>query len=142
MVDEWALLNELDITCYQYEQQRRRADDAAAKRKVRDDLINQMREKSNSQAKEREDFEMECKMQEERLKDWNDHEAYRDQRNQRRKEKNRQLLLRQAKDYVEKKNKIKQEELDEGRQTAAQIRADIHQEKEQMIKERCGSWLS
>lgn len=136
VLDEWALLNELDITCYQYEQQRRRHEEFLAKKKVRDDLINQMREKSNSQAKTREDMDLEFKMNEERLNDWNESEAMRDQRHQRRKERNRQLLLRQADDAMEARRRAKQAELDEGRQTAAQIREDIHHEKEKAMQER------
>lgn len=46
------------------------------------------------------------------------------------------MLLRQANDYAEAKRAQKQEELDEGRRTAAQIREDIHLEKERMMKER------
>ena len=145
------MLNELDITCYNYEQQRRRHEEYLAKKKVtlraptaahvsrlqvRDDLVNQMREKSNSQAATRERDDIEFQMHEDRLNDWNDHENMKCQRNQRRKERNRRLLLRQANDYAEAKRAQKQEELDEGRRTAAQIREDIHLEKERMMKER------
>lgn len=139
VVDEWALLNELDITCYQYEQQRRRMEEDMAKKKVRDDLVNQMREKSNSQAKQREDLDIECKMNEDRLADWNQHEKLRDARHNRRKERNRQLLLRQAEDAAAAKAQRKKHELDEGRQTAAQIREDIHHEKQKMMDERAAA---
>ena len=95
-----------------------------------------MREKSNSQAAQREKDDIEFKMHEDRLNDWNEHENMKCQRNQRRKERNRRLLLRQANDYAEAKRAAKQEELDDGRRTAAQIREDIHLEKERMMKER------
>lgn len=135
-VDEWALLNELDMTVYQYEQQKRRRDEYMGKKKVRDDLIDQMREKCDTQARMREQEELEWRQQEERLADWNECEELREKRDQRRKDRMRQMLLRQADEATAAKRKVKNDELELGRQTAAQIREDICLERERAIKDR------
>jgi len=135
-VDEWALLNELDMTCYQFEQQKRRRDDYLNKKKVRDDLFNQMREKSESQANQRDQEYEEHMQQEDRLQDWNESEEMRDMRNTRKKERTRKLLLRQAEVAAAHRRKTKNDELEQGRETAAQIREDICNERERAVQER------
>ena len=95
VVDEWALLNELDITAYSIEQERRRREESDQKYKVKMDLMNQMREKSQSQQLARTMAEQEWKDSKDRLDDWNEQERKRSDKRERRMERRRQMLLRQ-----------------------------------------------
>jgi len=95
VVDEWALLNELDITAYQLEQEKRRKEEADQKYKVKVDLMNQMREKSQSQQLARSLAEGEWTEQKERLDDWNEQERKRHEKRLRRMERRRTMLLKQ-----------------------------------------------
>jgi len=136
VVDEWALLNELDITSYQLEQEKRRQIEADQKAKVKSDLMNQMREKSQTQQQARTMAEEEWREQKDRLEDWNEQERRRSEKRIRRMERRRQMLLKQMEVAQESKKSQKQRELDEGRQIAAQIREDMHEEREKAIAEK------
>merc|ERR1711939_1158902 len=136
VVDEWALLNELDITSYQLEQERRRQEEAEQKAKVRMDLMNQMREKSKSQQLARANAEQEWREQKDRLDDWNEKERTRADKRVRRMERRRQMLMKQMEMSIDRKKMEKKRGLDEGRQIAAQIREDMHEERERTKEER------
>lgn len=136
VVDEWALLNELDITAYQIEQERRRREEAEQKYKFKMDLMNQMREKSQSQQLARTMAEQEWKDSKDRLDDWNEQERRRSNKRERRMERRRQMLLRQMEMAQQRKQNEKDRELTEGRQIAAQIREDLHEERERARQER------
>jgi len=136
VVDEWALLNELDITAYQLEQEKRRKEEADQKYKVKVDLMNQMREKSQSQQLARSLAEGEWTEQKERLDDWNEQERKRHEKRLRRMERRRTMLLKQMEMAQSRKKSEKERELDEGRQIAAQIREDLHEERERAKQER------
>jgi len=136
VVDEWALLNELDITSYQLEQEKRRQIEAAQKAKVKIDLMNQMREKSQSQQMARTVAEQEWREQKERLEDWNEQERKRADKKIRRMERRRQMLLKQMEVAQQSRKTQKERELDEGKQIAAQIREDMHEERERAKHER------
>merc|ERR1712166_1010396 len=135
-VDEWALLNEMGMTCYQFEQAKQREADYVNKQKVRGDLFTQMREKSESQANMREQEYEEHMQQEERLQDWNDSEEIRAMKVKRKKDRTRKLLLWQADEAAASRAKVRNDELEQGRETAAQIREDICNEREKAIQER------
>lgn len=136
VVDEWALLNELDITAYQLEQEQRRREEAEQKFKVKTDLMNQMREKSQSQQLARTIAEHDWREQKDRLDDWNEQERRRHEKRLRRMERRRNMLLRQMEVAQQRRKSDKDRELDEGRQIAAQIREDLHEEKERTEQER------
>jgi len=137
VTDEWALLNELDITSYQLEQERRRKEEVEHKNKVKMDLMNQMREKSQSQQLARTAAEKEWNEQKERLDDWNEQERRRSEKRVRRMERRRMALIKQMEAAQRRKKNEKQTEMDEGRQIAAQIREDMYEEKERAKEERC-----
>lgn len=136
VVDEWALLNELDITAYQLEQEKRHKAEMEQKHKVKVDLMNQMREKASSQQLARTIAEDEWRMQKDRLDDWNEQERRRADKKLRRMERRRNMLMRQMEIAQARKQEEKQRELDEGRQIAAQIREDMHDERERAKQER------
>jgi len=136
VVDEWALLNELDITAYQLEQERRRREEMEQKYKVKTDLMNQMREKSQSQQLARTMAESEFCEQKNRLDDWNEQERMRHEKRCRRMERRRQMLLRQMELAQQRRKDEKSRELNEGRQIAAQIREDMQAEKDRATSER------
>merc|ERR1711988_2044401 len=136
VVDEWALLNELDITAYQLEQEKRRVMEIEQKNKVKSDLMNQMREKSHSQQLARTIAEQEWREQKDRLDDWNEQERKRAEKRIRRMERRRQMLLKQMEMAQSTRKTQKERELDEGRMIAAQIREDMHEERERARQER------
>jgi len=136
VTDEWALLNELDITSYQLEQERRRREEVEHKNKVKLDLMNQMREKSQSQQLARAAAEKEWAEQKARLDDWNEQERKRSEKRVRRMERRRMALMKQMEAAQRRKKNEKQMEMDEGRRIAAQIREDMHEEKERAREER------
>jgi len=136
VVDEWALLNELDITSYQLEQEKRRIIESDQKMKVKMDLMNQMREKSQSQALVRSMDEEEWRKQKQRLDEWNDQERVKNEKRIRRMEKRREMLLKQMQEAQERAKQQKRADIDEGRRVAAQIREDMHAERERMMRER------
>merc|ERR1719174_2424820 len=115
---------------------KRRQIEAAQKAKVKIDLMNQMREKSQSQQMARTVAEQEWREQKERLEDWNEQERKRADKKIRRMERRRQMLLKQMEVAQQSRKTQKERELDEGKQIAAQIREDMHEERERAKHER------
>merc|ERR1711939_1106656 len=135
VVDEWALLNELDITSYQLEQERRRQEEAEQKAKVRMDLMNQMREKSKSQQLARANAEQEWREQKDRLDDWNEKERTRADKRERA-QAMEEFRLQCEENEMLQKLKQKQEEAEANKAVADLDRYFSKKEQEEEQRQR------